>query len=77
LYSDCSKHTDLAKIYKNIDFIYEKDEENYSIALSFSKRALKVVPNNKHRYYIPYESIIITLELKLKKKNFLKIELVI
>ena len=69
LYTDCNKHPDLAQVYKNIGLIYEQDEKTYPSALSFYKRALEPVPNNKHPHYILYKSMIITLEKKMRNKK--------
>lgn len=71
LYNDYPKHPDLAQVYKNIGLIYEH-ENDYPTALSYYRRALELVPNKEHPHFILYKSMIITLELKLKKSKFLE-----
>ncbi|CAF0959729.1 unnamed protein product [Adineta ricciae] len=68
LFNNIKNHSDLAVIYQNIGSIYEQEKKTYPIALKFYKRALEVVPNNKHPNYIFYKSMIVTLEKKLKRK---------
>ncbi|CAF3452079.1 unnamed protein product [Rotaria sp. Silwood2] len=74
MYRIYPKHPDLAQVYKNIGLIFEQDVHNYPIALLFYKRALELIPNNKHPHYILYENVIKTLQVKMKKKIIILID---
>ena len=65
-----NKHPDISKIYRNIGLYYEQIENNYSLALTYYKSALELVPNKKHPHYIRYQSFIATLKFKIQKEAY-------
>ncbi|CAF1543010.1 unnamed protein product [Adineta ricciae] len=71
MFENYLQHPNLGEIYKNIGLIYEEKEKNYSLALSYYKKALNTVPNNKHVNYIFYKSLILTLEKRITWMDYI------